>query len=118
MKKNGFMVVECIIASVVVLTAITILYSQIKGVNGSCVDGNNNTVCQVYKITLSNSGSSSVMVNGHVVLDKKNNPNLKWAILNNTESDVLTNPVLNGSVKTPEETDLVKNDLYHNDYSR
>ena len=35
MKKNGVMVVECIIASVVVLTAITILYSQIKGVNRS-----------------------------------------------------------------------------------
>jgi len=35
MKKNGFMVVECIIASVVVLTAITILYSQIKSVNRS-----------------------------------------------------------------------------------
>ncbi len=32
MKKNGFMVVECIIASVIVLTAITVLYTQIKGV--------------------------------------------------------------------------------------
>lgn len=35
MKKNGFMVVECIIASVVVLTAITVLYSQIKAVTRS-----------------------------------------------------------------------------------
>lgn len=35
MKKNGFMVVECIIASVVVLTAITILYSQVKSVSRS-----------------------------------------------------------------------------------
>lgn len=35
MKKNGFMVVECIIASVVVLTAITVLYAQVKSVGRS-----------------------------------------------------------------------------------
>ena len=33
MKKNGFMVVECIIASVVVLTVIILLYTQIKAVS-------------------------------------------------------------------------------------
>lgn len=32
MKKNGFMVVECVIASVVVLTVIIVLYTQIKSV--------------------------------------------------------------------------------------
>ena len=32
MKKNGFMVVECIIASVVVLTVIILLYTQVKSV--------------------------------------------------------------------------------------
>jgi len=35
MKKNGFMVVECIIASVVVLTVIILLYTQIKAVSRS-----------------------------------------------------------------------------------
>lgn len=33
MKKNGFMIVECIIASVVVLTVIVLLYTQIKAVS-------------------------------------------------------------------------------------
>ena len=33
MKKNGFMVVECIIASVVVLTVIIILYTQVKSIS-------------------------------------------------------------------------------------
>ncbi len=33
MKKNGFMVVECIIASVVVLTVIILLYTQVKAVS-------------------------------------------------------------------------------------
>jgi hypothetical protein len=28
--------------------------SAVIGVNGSCVDGNNNPVCQVYKITVKN----------------------------------------------------------------
>ena len=35
MKKNGFMVVECIIASVVILTVIVILYTQVKSVTRS-----------------------------------------------------------------------------------
>ncbi len=35
MKKNGFMVVECIIASVVVLTVIILLYTQVKAVSRS-----------------------------------------------------------------------------------
>ena len=33
MKKNGIMVVECIIASVVVLTVIILLYTQVKSVS-------------------------------------------------------------------------------------
>ena len=55
--------------------------SAVKGVNGSCVDGNNNNICQVYKITVKNGGSSTVPFNGEVVLDAKENPNLKWAVI-------------------------------------
>lgn len=35
MKKNGFMIVECIVASVVVLTSIILLYSQVKSIGRS-----------------------------------------------------------------------------------
>ena len=55
--------------------------SAVKGVNGSCVDGNNNNICQVYKITVKNGGSTTAQFNGEVVLDAKNNPNLKWAVI-------------------------------------
>ena len=55
--------------------------SAVKGVNGSCVDGNNNNVCQVYKITVKNGGSTTTQLNGEVVLDAKDNPNLKWAVI-------------------------------------
>ena len=41
MKKNGFMVVECIIASVVVLTVIIVLYTQVKAVTRAYVKSYN-----------------------------------------------------------------------------
>ena len=49
MKKNGFMVVECIIASVVVLTVIILLYTQVKSVSRTYTKSynydNDNTNC-------------------------------------------------------------------------
>lgn len=36
--------------------------------NGICVDDNNNAVCQVYKITVTNTGSASMFVDGYVTL--------------------------------------------------
>ena len=70
--------------------------SAVKGVNGSCVDGNNNNVCQVYKITVKNGGSTTTQLNGEVVLDAKNNPNLKWAVISGEAS--WTKPTLKSNV--------------------
>ena len=42
---------------------------------GICLDDNGNAVCQVYKITLKNSGSSSVFVTGTLTLNANNNSN-------------------------------------------
>ena len=36
---------------------------------GICVDDNDNAVCQIYKITVNNTGSASLFVDGYVVLD-------------------------------------------------
>lgn len=36
--------------------------------NGVCVDDNNNPVCQVYKITIHNTGTNSTFVDGYVTL--------------------------------------------------
>ena len=86
--------------------------SAVIGRNGSCVDDNNNNVCQVYKITVTNSGAS-VHVNGRLKLDAKNNPNLKWAIISGT-----TNPTLVSSVNPYSYVKLIENELYNSNESK
>ena len=86
--------------------------SAVIGRNGSCVDDNNNNVCQVYKITVTNSGSA-VHVNGTLKLDAKNNPNLKWAIISGT-----TNPTLVSSASPYTYTKLIENELYNSNQSK
>ena len=86
--------------------------SAVIGRNGSCVDDNNNNVCQVYKITVTNSGAS-VYVNGRLKLDAKNNPNLKWAIISGT-----TNPTLVSSASLYKYTKLIENELYNSNESK
>ena len=59
-----------------------------KGVTGtnskSCVDANSNTVCQVYKITVTN-GSADIGVNvkGVMTLNGGGATNMKWEVLTN-----------------------------------
>ena len=50
--------------------------------NYNCVDDNNNTVCQVYSIKITNTGTATVKVNGTITfgnIDKM--PNLKWRLI-------------------------------------
>lgn len=44
----------------------------------SCVDGNGNTVCKVYSVTLTNKGSSAVTVSGTIAFTGGTFANLKW----------------------------------------
>ena len=49
-----------------------------------CVDDNKNTVCQVYSIKITNTGTATVKVNGTITfgnIDKM--PNLKWRLIQN-----------------------------------
>ena len=82
--------------------------NAVIGRNGSCIDDNNNNVFQVYKITLTNSGSSTVYVNGTLTLNAKNNPNLKWAMINGTTEPTLTSSINNNNYVT-----LTENELYN-----
>ena len=86
--------------------------SAVIGRNGSCVDDNNNNVCQVYKITVTNSGAS-VHVNGRLNLDAKNNPNLKWAVISGT-----TNPTLVSNANPYSYVKLTENELYNSNESK
>ncbi len=81
--------------------------SAVIGRNGSCVDDNNNNVCQVYKITVTNSGSA-VHVNGTLTLSAKNNPNLKWAEISGT-----TSPTLKSNVNSNTYMQLTSNEYYN-----
>ena len=55
-----------------------------------CVDANGNTVCQVYKIVVTNQGNSVAVVNGTLSLTGASYANLKWQLLTGTEDDALT----------------------------
>ena len=63
----------------------TALSSAMKGVDGagtgvdSCIDANGNTVCQVYKITVGNTGTAEAKLTGTLDLTKGSVTNLKWA---------------------------------------
>ena len=52
----------------------------------SCIDINGYTVCQVYKLTLTNNGSAPVTVNGGVELTGANTPNIDCAKMNSSTS--------------------------------
>ena len=63
---------------------------------GICVDDNSNAVCQVYKITVTNTGSASMFVDGYVVLtggsalptdDSSSPTTMRWAQAFCTETD-------------------------------
>ncbi len=47
--------------------------------NKSCIDKNGYTVCQVYKITISNTSNVSITLNGGVTLFGTNTPNIECA---------------------------------------
>ena len=63
----------------------TALSAAMKGIDGagtgadSCVDANGNTVCQVYKITVGNTGTAEAKLTGTLNLTKGSVTNLKWA---------------------------------------
>ena len=59
----------------------------------SCVDANGNTVCQVYKITVGNTGTAEAKLNGTLALEGAGLTNLKWA----TVTEWTTNPTAGGA---------------------
>ena len=52
----------------------------ITGIDNSCVDSNGNTVCQVYKITVKNTGTTAVNVKGTMTLTSTAT-NMKWQLM-------------------------------------
>lgn len=77
----------------------------------NCVDKYNYTVCQIYEVTISNSGTNDINVNTTLTFNKNNVNNLKWALMsdantvvsgnthtitNNTPDTIATNTMIKG----------------------
>lgn len=52
-----------------------------SAIDKNCIDANNNQVCHVYTIVVTNTGTSAVNLNGTFTLTAANMTNLKWQIL-------------------------------------
>ena len=50
----------------------------------SCIDKNGYTVCQVYKITITNNSGVAIVLNGGVSLRGDNTPNIECAVMNSS----------------------------------
>ncbi len=63
----------------------------------NCKDGNTNTVCQVYKATLTNTGTANAKLKGTITFNNVNNlPNLKWKLIENATT-LGSNPTNNAT---------------------
>lgn len=62
----------------------------------SCIDKNGYTVCQVYKITITNNSGVAIVLNGGVSLSGDNTPNIECAVMNSSIS-VTNNSSCQGS---------------------
>lgn len=81
--------------------------SAVTGTNEkSCVDGNGNTVCKVYSVTLTNTGSSAVTVSGTIAFTGGTFANLKWGKAEAATGFTAANSAYAASGATPV-TDIV-----------
>ena len=65
----------------------------------SCIDGNGNTVCQVYKIQVTNNSGATVKASSTVELTGGTYPNLKWEEIA-TATTLKSERVTNGKATT------------------
>lgn len=82
------------------------LQNAVDSAKGSCIDNNDYTVCKIYKITITNTGTSEITVNTTVNFEE-HSTNLKWANMTNqttvgtthlhTDTTVAQNTVISGN---------------------
>ena len=82
----------------------TALQSALTGTEGhSCVDAHDNTVCKVYSITITNTGTSSVTVPGTLTLTSEAT-HLKWRRITDAKtlgSNAAVSAGTAGAIDTP-----------------
>ena len=73
--------------------------SAVVGTKGNCIDDNGNEVCQVYEVTVTNTSSAAINIDGKLELNAGSNTNLKWALINSYTSGMTTKPTLTAGEK-------------------
>lgn len=63
-----------------------------KALTASCVDSNQNTVCQVYKVHLANTGDNAVRLAGKLLLSSTA-PNMKWKLIGDNATTDATSTI-------------------------
>ena len=76
---------------------------------GACVDINEYSVCQIYKITVTNNGSIDLKMNGTVTLSGQNTPNIDCAKMTNPTTVANNSSCMGGNVFVSGDT-LAAND--------
>lgn len=82
------------------------LQNAVESAKGSCIDNNEYTVCKIYKITISNTGTSEIAVDTTVSFEE-HSTNLKWANMTDqttvgtthlyTDTTIAQNTVISGN---------------------
>lgn len=71
-----------------------------------CVDGNGNTVCKVYEVTVGNKGTSAVTIAGTITFSGGTYANLKWGKANEVTGFTATNSAYTALGTSPD-TDIL-----------
>ena len=93
----------------------------------NCVDGNGNTVCQVYKIEIENTGTANIVVDGTIDFTNTTLPNLKYKLMTDSTTldtsfnsrygygDMPDRPLVKGVSLEPEQVETYYIVLWIND---
>ena len=91
----------------------------VVGANGNnCVNAKSNEICEVHKIVVTNIGSSTAYFDGIIELINNENPNLKWALIDNYTTGMTDKPELISNVHTSEDTFLTLNEKYESNETK
>jgi len=86
--------------------------SAAVGTQGNCLDDNLNAVCQVYQVTVTNTSTMTINVDGLLELNAGSNPNLKWALINSYTDGMTTKQTVTSSLNSYTETVITTNEEY------
>jgi len=86
--------------------------SAVVGTQGNCLDDNLNAVCQVYQVTVTNTSTMTINVDGLLELNAGSNPHLKWALISSYTDGMTTKPTVTSNLNSYTETVITSYEEY------